>query len=346
MKKLASLSLACLLLFSLLSACGAPKETQNPPAPTELQPIVFTEPVRGYHWAPAYLAETLGYFAEEGLKADFQTVTGADASAPVFSGDAQFGLRGVEMALMSAEARQGCKIIYSTTSHYPYQLIGASDKYTTVESLRGGVIAGGQGPTSAPQAFSKAILNHAGMQAETDASVISMASAGYLAAIKSGEIQAAVATNPWAAKTLLDNGGKVIVDGADEATMESLMGSTTYELFMIFTTDAYLKENPETVQKVVKAMAKASRWMETATPEEIAKQLEPLFEGRYEELLYSAQVDKDTKLSNPTGYHTESGLNAAISLTALSGGIKNTDVDPDKIYDESFLDQAWTELSK
>lgn len=346
MKKLLSLSLSLLLVLSLLSACGAPKTEGNEAPPKELQTIVFTEPVRGYYWAPAYLAETLGYFAEEGLKADFQTVTGADASAPVFSGDAQFGLRGVEMALMSNEAGQNCKIIYSTTSHYPYQLIGASEKYATVESLRGGVIAGGQGPTSAPQAFSKAILKHTGMNPETDASVVSMLSSGYLAAMKSGEIQAAVATNPWATKTLLQNGGKVIVDGSDEASMQSLMGSSTYELFMIFASDSYIAKNPETVQKVVKAMAKASRWMETATPEQIAKQLEPLFEGRYDELLYSATADKEAKFSNPTGYHTESGLNAAIALTALSGGIKNTELNPDVIYDETFLDKAWTELSK
>lgn len=342
MKNLVSLSLSLLLVLSLLSACGAPKKEGTGEPPKELQTIVFTEPVRGYHWAPAYLAETLGYFAEEGLKADFQTVSGADASAPVFSGDAQFGLRGIEMALMSNEAGQDCKIIYSSTSHYPYQLIGTNEKYSTVESLRGGVIGGGQGSTSAPQAFSRAILKKDGV----DASVINMKSSAYLAAIKSGEIQAAVSTNPWASKLLLENGGKVIVDGSDEATMNALMGSSTYELFMIFATDAYIAQNPETVQKVVTAMAKASRWMEKASPEEIAKQLEPLFEGRYDELLYSAKVDKDTKLSNPTGYHTESGFSAALALTALSGGIKNTDVNPDTIYDETFLDKAWTELSK
>lgn len=343
MKKLLSLSLSALLLLSLLAACGEPKKDADKEAPKDLQPIVFTEPVRGYHWAPAYLAETLGYFAEEGLKAEFQTVSGADASAPVFSGDAQFGLRGVEMGLISTEAGQNCKILLSTTSHYPYQLIGANANFSTVDSLRGHVIGGGQGPASAPQAFSRAILTQAGI---TDASVINMASSGYLAAIKSGEIQAAVSTNPWASKTLLENGGVVIVDGADEAAMQSLMGSSTYELFMVFATDQYIKENPETVQKAVTAMARAIKWMNTATPEEIAKQLEPLFEGRYEELLYAAKADKETKLLNSTGYHTESGYAAALALTKLSGGIKTADIPADKVYDETFLDKAWTELSK
>lgn len=45
----------------------------------DLQKIIFTEQIRGYHWAPAYLAQTLGYFAEEGLDAEFQTIKGGDA---------------------------------------------------------------------------------------------------------------------------------------------------------------------------------------------------------------------------------------------------------------------------
>ena len=245
---------------------------------------------------------------------------------------------------MAAEAGQGCKILLSTTSYFPYQLIGANPDYATVESLRGQVIAGGQGAASAPQVFAKAVLLQEGMEPGTDASIMSMLSSGYLPAMAKGEIQAAVSTNPWAEKLMLDNGGVVIVDGSDEDAMEALMGSRTYELFMIFTSDTYLEENPETVQKAVRAMARALAWMDSATPEEIAKNMEPLFEGRYDELLYSAQVDKETGLLNPTGYHTETGFSAAMDLTKLSGQLTR-DVSPEEIYDESFLTTAWESLS-
>ena len=344
-KKLLSLALLTLFAGTVLSGCTGDTPAAGDDGAPELQSIVFTEPVRGYHWAPAYLAQTLGYFAEEGLDAEFLTVSGADASTPVFTGDAQFGLRGVEMALMANEAGQGCKILLSTTARYPYQLIGASADYATVESLRGQVVAGGQGASSAPHAFSKAVLLHAGIVPDEETSVISMASSGYIAAIKSGEIQAAVSTNPWAAKTLLEAGGVVIVDGADEAAMEDLMGTSTYELFMVFTSDAYLAENPETVQKTVNAIAKAIQWMNEASPEEIAANLEPLFEGRDEELLYSAQADKAAGLHNETGFHTDSGYRAAVELTKLSGAIEGT-LTAEQIYDESFLEHAWAALEQ
>ena len=64
MKKLFALMLALALSMALLAGCGqdpAPADDGQEPAQTGgLQKIVFAEPIRGYHWAPAYLAQSLG----------------------------------------------------------------------------------------------------------------------------------------------------------------------------------------------------------------------------------------------------------------------------------------------
>lgn len=142
MRKLLALLLTLTLALGLLAGCGQTQSTETEQTEEtttnqsentgDLQKIVITEDVRGYHWAPAYLAQTLGYFAEEGLDAEFQTIKGGDASAPVLSGDAQFCLKGIETALMLNEAGQGCKIVLSATQKYPYQLVGASEEYSTM----------------------------------------------------------------------------------------------------------------------------------------------------------------------------------------------------------------------
>ena len=352
MKKYIALFLTLVLSLGMLAGCGG--ETTEPAEDTageteqveqtgELEKIVITEQVRGYHWAPAYLAQTLGYFAEEGLEAEFQTIKGSDATVPVLAGEAQFCLKGIETALMVNEAGQGMKILASFTQKYPYSLIGASEEYATLESLAGGTVAGGQSANSGPYSFAMACVNHAGLTPEVDVSVITMASVGYAAAIDAGELQAAVSTNPWSEKNLLDLGGQVIVDGTDDAAIEEIIGSSSYELFVMMASDAYIAENGETVQKVVNAVAKAMQWMENATPEEIAENLLPLFEGAQEELLYDANYDKERSITSYTGYHTESGYQAAINLTKLAGGITK-DIPAEEIYDDSFLDAAWEAL--
>lgn len=113
----------------------------------------------------------------------------------------------------------------------------------------------------------------------------------------------------------------VIVDGTDDAEIESIIGSSSYELFTVITSDALIQSDPELVQKAVNAMAKAMQWMETASPEDIAQKLLPLFDGAEEELLYDAQYDQERKVASFTGYHTKSGFEAAVSLTKLAGGI-------------------------
>lgn len=348
MKKYLALVLALVMALGLC-ACGAAAEepAQEEANQTEqtgdLEKIVITEPVRGYHWAPVYLAQTLGYLAEEGLEAEFQSVSGTPPFAALFSGDAQFTLVGIESAMIVNEKGQGAKVLASTSEKYPYSLIGATEDYTTLESLRGGIVAGGVNTSGGPYSFAMACMNYAGLVPETDVSVITMASVGYAAAIEAGELQAAVSTNPWAAKILLDNGGQVIVDGTDDAVIQDIIGSASYELFVLMTSDEYLSTNPETVQKVMNAVAKAMQWMENATPEEIAENLLPLFEGAEEELLYDAQYDKERSITSYTGYHTESGFQAALNLSKLAGDITG-DLTEDQIYDETFLDKAWENL--
>ena len=355
MKKLLALLLTLTLSLGLLAGCGQTEPTaeDTPDTQTEtdtqnntgdLRKITITEQVRGYHWAPAYLAQSLGYFAEEGLTAEFQTIRGSDATAPVLSGDAQFTLKGIETALMVNEGGQGCKVVLSTTQKYPYQLIGATEEYSTLESLEGGLLAGGQSTNSGPYSFAQACINYAGLEGKVEIST--MASSGYAAAIANGELQGAISTNPWSAKQLTDAGGVVIVDGTDDGVIEDIIGSASYELFTVITSDALIESDPELVQSAVNAMAKAIQWMQTATPEEIAAQLGTLFDGATEEeLLYDAQFDKDHQVATTDGYHTDSGFQSAINLTKLAGGITG-DPTADQIFDESFLDKAWENLGQ
>ena len=134
-------------------------------------------------------------------------------------------------------------------------------------------------------------------------------------------------------------------DGTDGPTIKKIIGSESYELFTVMTSDDLIAQNPELVQKAVNAMTKAIQWMQTASAEEIAQNLLPLFDGAEEELQYDASYDKEHHVYTTDGYHTESGYEAAITLTKLAGGITK-DLPADQTYDESFLANAWETLNK
>ena len=83
-------SLVILLLFSfcvLLSGCAGNTAQSCPMNPRgglswPIEPVLtltILEPSRSYVWAPVYLADTLGYYEDEGLDITFRTMGEADS---------------------------------------------------------------------------------------------------------------------------------------------------------------------------------------------------------------------------------------------------------------------------
>jgi len=344
-----SLLLVGVLCLSMLAGAGcskkdASKSQTSEAGKTELQKITITEPARGDLWGPIYIAQTQGYFKEAGLDVEFQTVTGGDPGAPVLAGEAQFGFRGIEMPITVVSAGQDVKVLVSTSRKFPYTLIAQGPKFTTIQSLKGQTIAGST-PSGSLTAFIKACVGYGGLDSKTDVSIPNMQSSSYIAAMKNGNVAACCGSNGYIINKLMANGGVMLVDGRDTETFKKIMGSDTYEMYIMFATDKYIKENPETVQKVVTASARGIQWINGHSTEEIVEALLPLFPDRKEELLISVADSKKYGQYSTDGKHTESGYKAALKLSKLAG-IITEDIPAEKIYNETFLDNAWKQLGK
>lgn len=348
------LVLALLLSMTLLVACNGnvnqgaigqdviDQDEQNNDS-LKLEKISITQPVQDCFWGPIYLAESLGYYEEAGLDVEFVTVNG-DPGAPVFAGEAQFGLRGIEMPMTATVEGKGCKVLVSTMSKYPYTLMGASKEYSTIESLRGTMVAGST-PSGSPTAWVKACLAAYDMEVGADVEMTMLPGIGTSTALINGEVTSTYGGNAWLIKQMEENGCVTIIDGRDPAQFSQIIGSETYEMHILFASDEYIAANPEIVQKLVTACARAIDYWTSHTVEEISEALYPMFEGREEEVLtcVTDMVEKD--MINKTGKHTESGYAAALKMAKLAGIIEE-DLDASLIYDESFIDNAWGELGK
>jgi len=67
---------------------------------TELEKVKVAEVTHSIFYAPQYLADSLGYFEDEGLDVEITLASGADAvMAAVLSGDVDIGFCGTEATI-------------------------------------------------------------------------------------------------------------------------------------------------------------------------------------------------------------------------------------------------------
>ncbi|MDK6233186.1 ABC transporter substrate-binding protein [Aerococcus sanguinicola] len=301
----------------------------------ELEKVTITEPAHAVLWAPVYLAKNLGYFEEQGLDAEITTVQGDTPTAPVLSGQAEFGLFGPEMITGFNEQGQGTKLIVTTTKKFPYALVSGKD-FPTVESLKGTTI-NAQDSGSSPRQFARASLKKAGLNPDSDVTYANVANPAVLAALDSGELSASVAS-PEIRKQVLDAGNNLLVDMYDPKVHKDILGSEDYEMYITFVKDELIEKNPELVQKYVNAVYKAILWMNENSVDEVVKNLEADF-PEMKNLKEVVTEMKEQELLSKDGGFTDEGFEAIKRMSKEAGVLKN-DIEKEKVIDESFIKEA------
>ena len=101
MKKIiiSCLILLILIIITLFSFNNLKKDEKD----TSLTDVKVAEVAHSIFYAPQYLADSLGYFEEEGLNVEITLANGADAViATVLSGDVDIGFCGTEATIYVA----------------------------------------------------------------------------------------------------------------------------------------------------------------------------------------------------------------------------------------------------
>lgn len=344
MKKriLASL-LATAMVMALLAGCGGSSdadttgegESTSESAEAELQKITVCEPVRGILWAPVYVAQAEGYFEEEGLEVEISTVQSDMPTAPVLADEAQFGLYGPEMICKFVAEGQDTQLIYTCTDTYPYSFFLGKD-VESVADLKGTTVNGADSGSS-PRAFVRSIINNAGLDADNDVTYANMKNSAVIAALESGEIKATYAS-PELRAQLIDAGYDVTVDIYDKEVHKELLGSETYEMYIVFGKKSYIEENPEITQAFVNACYKGAQYLETHDIDEIVATLQDQF-SEMENLEQAVTECKENSLWSADGVFSDSGVDA-INNMAISSGLITEPVDKAELIDESFAVKA------
>ncbi len=101
----------------------------------------------------------------------------------------------------------------------------------------------------------------------------------------------------------------------------------------------FIEKNPNTTQALVNALYKALKWLEQASPEDVADTVPPEFIGDNRDV-YIEAVKNSLPTCSRTGLVTDEGIEAAMKLLSFDAGVAAATIDPAATFDASFVQKA------
>lgn len=284
------LLLVAMLMILTAAACG-----NNNKDPEKLTDVKFSEVIRSIFYAPHYVAMSQGFFKEQGLNVDMNTAQGSDkGAAALIAGTADISLIGPETTIyiFNQKGDKTLKVFHQLTSKDGSFLLSREKLDNFQWSDVSGKTVIGWRPGSAPQmVMNSTLLKEQVKDAEVITNIAAPAMAG---AFTSGQGDFIQLFEP-VASTLVKEGKAYYAASMGEAF--GAFPETSY----VATSD-FIKDNPDTIQKFVNAVAKGTEWLKSASDDEIADALMPFFEGTPKDLILQSverYKSQDTWSSNP-----------------------------------------------
>lgn len=305
-KRLLASLLSAVLGLSLLAGCSggqdnnggsasdngaAETETAEKEEEPELTKITLNEVAHSIFYAPMYIAIEEDYFTDEGIELDLVCGFGADKTmTAVISGEADIGFMGSEASIYTYnEGATDYVVNFAQLTQRAGNFLVAREEMPdfTWDDIKGSLVLGGR-KGGMPEMVFEYILKENGIDPETDLEINQNIDFGSTAAAFSeGQGDFTVEFEPGA--TSLESEGK----GYVVASLGEDSGYVPYTAFSA--KKSYIDKNPDIIQGFTNALQKGMDYVQTHTPEEIAKIIEPQF----------PETDLDTITTIVTRYYDQ-----------------------------------------
>jgi NitT/TauT family transport system substrate-binding protein len=294
------------------------------------------------YYLPLTICERLGYFKEQGLDVAINDFRGGSQSLMALVGGSVDVVTGAYEHIIRMQAKgQDIRAVIEL-GRFPGIVVGVRKEkaasYKSAADLRGMKI-GVTAPGSSTNFFVMYMMSKAGLK-PTDASYIGVGiGPSVVAAITKGEIDALVNLDPMITKLERDGDIKVVADSRTEEGTRAIFGGSNPAAVLYLKHD-FIEKNPKTVQALVNAFYKTLKWINAATPEQIAAAVpEEYFLGDRE--LYLAAVKANKPVYSITGIIPPDGMkSAADMLLAFDEELKGAKLDLAKTFDDRFVKRA------
>lgn len=284
MRKKSIVALAMLALVAiLLPGCNKKDD--------DLIKVQLNEVAHSIFYAPQYVAIELGYFKEEGLDVRLVNGLGADKTmTALLAGDADIGFMGSEATIyVYNEGKEDYVVNFAQLTQRAGNFLVSRDKDENFswDNVRGKTIVGSRAG-GMPQMVLEYILKKNGIDPKNDLTIIQNIDFGLTAqAFSAGTGDYTVEFEPGATALEKEGNGKVVASLGVES------GKVPYTAYSA--KKSYIEKNPEVIQKFTNAIQKGLDYVNSHTPEEIAKVIAPQFK----------ETDLDTITTIVTRYYDQ-----------------------------------------
>ncbi|MBQ3234857.1 MAG: ABC transporter substrate-binding protein [Clostridia bacterium] len=331
MKKLIAILSTFILLAFPLTACKKGGDDGV---------LRVNEVTDSFFYAPFYVAIEKGFFEEEGLQIELTNGGGSDVSmTALLSKNADIILAGPETAVyVNRQKRDDApKVFAQLTKRDGCFLISKKEEpnFSWQDIKNKEIIIGRKG--GLPAMTFQYVVKNLGFVEGVDVNLRTDIQFNLMApTFESSSADYVTLFEPVATEFVASGKGHIV------ASVGEYSGEIPYTSFIAL--ESFMKDNPEKIEKFVKAMYKAIKYVETASEEEVAKELVKHFKGS--DVTSTAKSLKnyksvDTWMTNMA--LPESMFNTLISVITSAGesadGVTYLDV-----VDNSFATKIYNEL--
>lgn len=288
-------------------------------------------PSRGVTVLPLRIAQVQGFFQQERLEAELIQMRAGITVAALITGDIDYGAP-LDSIVRASARGQPLKAVVSFVNR-PMHYLVSKPQIRTVEELRGKTLALNSSGSS-EQLTSTAILKSHGIDPDNkEVQIIFLGDSPVrLEALKRGIVDATMVLIPHV--ILASNAGFKVLGHAGSFMELSTPG--------LGTTERILKDKPDQVKRVVRAVVKAILFMRKNKQESVRIMMSWLALDRdVAEKSYDMALDSFSEDGSPS----QKGLATSIRLEKERAGIK-AEVPLAKVFDPSILQEVHNELKR
>jgi NitT/TauT family transport system substrate-binding protein len=292
-------------------------------------------------YLPAKLAESLGYFKDEGLDVELLTEpAGVDAEDELLAGAVQ-GVVGFYDHCVDLQSKG--KFVESIVqfSQAPGEVELVSAKHPEIKSPADfkGKSLGVTGLGSSTNFLTQYLAVKSGVKLGEFTSVPVGAGNTFIVAMQQDTIQAGMTTEPTISRLLSTGEAKILIDMRSKELTNAALGGT-YPAASLYMETSWVEKHKEMTQKLANAFVKTLKFINTHTANEIADKMpKEYFAGDRD--MYVKALDAGKGMFTPDGVMPQDGPPTVLAvLSGFSKNVKGKTIDLSKTFTTEFVKAA------